>query len=74
LYHTQKVALRSHATREEMHINMDGTFKDVWLNDGLRKDLEAYHKKFCSGKEVSSEVLGEYEVLIKGVLEKLVGN
>ena len=71
LYHTHKVASRSHATREEMHINMDSTFRDAWLSDRLRKDLESYHKKFRSSKEVSSETLGEYEVFIKDVLERL---
>ena len=72
LFHAQKVALRSHATREEMYIGMDSTFKDVWLNDGLRKDLEKYHKKFRSGKEVNVKDLEEYQDLVKKVLRKLI--
>jgi DNA-binding protein Fis len=57
-----------------MDVEMDSTFKDKWLDDDVRKALEKYHKKFRSGKEVSSEVLEEYEVLLRDVLESLVGN
>ena len=74
LYHTQKVSKRSHAKRGEMHIAIDSTFKDKWLNDDVRKSLEGYHKKFRSDKEVSSEALGEYEVLLQDILKRLIGN
>ncbi len=72
LYHTQKVSKRSHAKRGDMDIEVDSTFKDKWLDDEVRKSLEGYHKKFRSGKEVSSEVLGEYEVLIQNILVSLI--
>jgi len=52
---------------------MDSTFKDAWLDEDLRKVLEGYHKQFRSGDVVEAEVLREYEKLIEGVLEKLVG-
>ena len=74
LYHTQKVSKRSHAKRGKMQIAMDSTFKDKWLNDDVRKSLESYHKKFRSGKEVSSEVFEEYEVLLQDILKRLIGN
>jgi GTPase Era involved in 16S rRNA processing len=71
LYHTQKVSKRSHATREEMNLVMDSSFKDLWLDEDVRKSLEKYHKIFRSGKEVSSDVFGEYEEVIEGILTDL---
>lgn len=72
LYHMVKVSRRSHALRNVAEVNMDSTFKDKWLDADLRKSLEKYHKDFRSGKEVSAEVLKEYEVLLMNVLEKLI--
>lgn len=74
LYHTVKVSKRSHALREMTALKMDAGFKEKWLDEDLRKSLEKYHKLFRSGKEVEAEVLKEYEGLVQGVLEKLVGN
>jgi GTPase Era involved in 16S rRNA processing len=74
LYHTVKVSKRSHALREMTELEMDAAFKEKWLDEELRKSLEKYHKLFRSGKEVEAEVLKEYEGLVQGVLEKLVGN
>ncbi len=71
LYYTQKVSKRSHAKRGEMELEMDNSFKSLWLEDELKKTLEGYHKKFRSGKEVPSEVLKEYALVLRGVLEKL---
>jgi hypothetical protein len=51
---------------------MDSSFKDSWLDEDLRKQLEGYHKQFRSGDTVEVEVLVEYEKLIEGVLEKLL--
>jgi GTPase Era involved in 16S rRNA processing len=72
LYHTQKVSKRSHALRGEMDVEMDSTFKDKWLDDDVRKSLEKYHNKFRSGKDVSSEVLKEYEDVLREVLKSLI--
>lgn len=74
IFHAYHIAKRSHALRDVEELFMDGTFKDKWLDEDLRKSLEKYHKIFRSGDEVSVEVLGEYEKLIEGVLEKLIGN
>ena len=74
LYFTSKVAQRSHAKRNVTQINMDSSFKEKWLDDNLKKSLEKCHKVFRSGKEVDAEVLNEYEALIKGILEKLIGS
>ena len=52
---------------------MDQSFKEQWLSDSLKKELEKFHKKFRSGKVVEAEELGEYELLIQTVLEKLIG-
>jgi len=51
---------------------MDARFKEKWLDDDLRKSLEKYHKVFRSGKEIDVEVLKEYEVLIQGILNRLI--
>jgi len=72
MYHTAKVANRSHAVRIVEEFSMDSSFKDKWLNDDLRKSLEKYHKKFRSGKELEAEELAEYEVLISEVLKPLI--
>jgi len=72
LYHTVKVANRSHAVRAVEEFSMDSSFKDRWLNDELRKSLEKYHKKFRSEKEVEAEELVEYEALIQKVLDVLI--
>ncbi len=74
LFHAQKVSKRSHAKRGEMELKMDSSFKELWLDDKLRKSLEEYHKKFRSGKEISPEVLNEYAGLIRTVLAELIGN
>jgi len=72
IYHTVKVAKMSHAKREMFDINMDQTFKEKWLSDTLRKDLETYHKKFRSGKALEPRELREYEELIENVLTHLI--
>ena len=74
IYHTSKVASRSHARRGVADIEMDNTFKAKWLDEALQKELEKYHKKFRSDDTVNAEVLKEYSDLIKGVLEKLIGS
>jgi len=72
VYHTVRVANRSHAKRGVADIAMDSTFKAKWLDDTLQKELEKYHKKFRNDDTVNAEVLKEYSDLIKGVLEKLI--
>ena len=72
IYHTTQVANRSHAMRGVAEFAMDSTFKEKWLNDDLRKSLEKYHKKFRSAKEIKSEELAQYEVLIREVLNHLI--
>jgi len=72
IYHTTQIANRSHAKRGVAKLAMDSTFKEKWLSDSLRKNLEKFHKKFRSGKEMNNEELVEYEGLIKNVLENLM--
>ncbi|MEA2047493.1 MAG: GTPase/DUF3482 domain-containing protein [Campylobacterota bacterium] len=72
LYHTSKIANQSHASRDVVTIEMQGTFKEKWLSDEVKKSLEAYHKKFRAGKELEADILKEYEILVKGILEKLI--
>jgi GTPase Era involved in 16S rRNA processing len=72
MYHTMKVANRSHAVRSVAEFTMDSTFKERWLNDELRKSLEQYHKKFRSGKEIETEESARYDELIQDVLRKLI--
>jgi GTPase Era involved in 16S rRNA processing len=72
IYHATYIATLSHAKREEVSLEMDSSFKDSWLDEDLRKQLEGYHKQFRSGDTVEVEVLVEYEKLIEGVLEKLL--
>jgi len=74
MYHTVRVSNRSHAKRGVANIQMDSTFKERWLDENLRKSLEKYHKMFRSGNEVSVEDLEAYTLLLKGVLEKMMGN
>ena len=74
VFHTYHIATRSHALRDVEDLSMDGSFKERWLEDSLRKSLEKYHKMFRSGDEVSVESQREYEVLIKDVLEKVIGS
>lgn len=72
IYHTLKVSRLSHALRDIEEVTMDSTFKKKWLDAELRKSLEKYHKVFRSGKEVSAEILKEYEVLLTGALKQLI--
>ena len=74
LFHAYHIATRSHALRGVEDLSMEGSFKERWLDDKLRKSLEKYHKSFRSGDEASVEDLKAYEVLVKGVLDKLMGN
>ncbi len=72
LYHTTKIAKRSHAKRDVAALKMSAGFKDQWLDEDLRKLLEKYHKMFRSGKTLDAKVLGEYQALVKKVLEQLI--
>jgi len=72
IFHAYHIATRSHALRDVEKLSMDSSFKQRWLDEDLRKSLEKYHKIFRSGDVVETEILKEYEVLINGVLEKLI--
>ena len=72
IFHAYHIATRSHALRDVEELSMDSSFKDKWLDEDLRKSLEKYHKMFRSGDVVEAEILKEYEVLVKGVLERLI--
>jgi uncharacterized membrane protein len=72
LYYTVVLAHHSHAKREVIKFSMDSSFKEAWLTDKLKKELEKFHKKFRSGKEIDNEELLEYEELIKEILYKLI--
>jgi hypothetical protein len=72
LYYTVVLAHHSHAKREVVKFTMDSSFKEAWLTDTFKKELEKFHKKFRSGKEMEAEELGEYEGLIRAILEDLM--
>ncbi len=72
LYHTSKIANRSHAKRGLAVFEMEKGFKERWLDDTLRKELEKYHKIFRSGKALDAKTLASYEDLIYKVLQKLL--
>ena len=72
LYHTSTIAKRSHAKRGVAVFEMEQGFKEKWLDDTLRKELEKYHKLFRSGKALDAKILLEYETLIYQVLQKLL--
>ena len=79
LYHTSKIANRSHASREDIdidiHIDLESVFKNKWLtNDEIRDNLEKYHKKFRQPKDIEPEILKEYDGLIKSVLVGLINS
>lgn len=74
IFHAYHIATRSHALRDVEELSMDSTFKEKWLDEDLRKSLEKYHKMFRSGNEVSREDLEAYALLIKSVLDKLIGS
>jgi len=71
LYHTAKVLQRSHATRENLNIKMDASFKKKWLDYDMRKKLEKQHKEFRKIQEAEAKSLEEYEDLIKEALKRL---
>jgi len=71
-YYTASIATLSHASREEMILNMEKGFKERWLDESIRKKLENFHKKFRMGKTLSEETRRAYEVLIREQLEKLI--
>jgi hypothetical protein len=72
LYHAHTLALRSHAVRGTIALQMDETFKDKWLDDPLRDALEQCHKAFRSDKEVTHKTINEYEKLIEKALRKVI--
>jgi GTPase Era involved in 16S rRNA processing len=72
VYHSQKVANYSHAKRDILEFDMGKEFKDKWLNDELRKELEKYHKIFRTSQKIDSKIVKEYEELITTILEKLI--
>ena len=74
IYHATTIASLSHAKREELTLTMDSSFKDKWLDEETRKTLEGYHKRFRSGDVVEAEVLAEYEEVVMGILEGLIGS
>jgi len=72
LYHARQIAKRSHAKRGVATFKMDSAFKEEWLNDDLKKDLEKYHTLFRSGKAVKVEEIKNYENLLLAVLKDLI--
>ncbi|SFZ97631.1 probable integral membrane protein NMA1898 [hydrothermal vent metagenome] len=72
IYHTSKIANRSHAIRDVEELKMDSTFKDKWLTEDIRKNLEKCHKKFRSQKEIDVKVKSSYENMINDILKKLI--
>ncbi|PHS34341.1 MAG: GTP-binding protein [Sulfurovum sp.] len=74
IFHTSSVANRSHAIRSVAALTMDNRFKETWLDDDLKTSLEKYHKKFRSNNEIASETLKDYEILIKSIVSKSIGN
>ncbi len=73
IFHASHIATRSHAKRSIEDLSIDKHFKDKWLDDTLRKNLEKHHKLFRSGNTVDMEAISTYEGLIETVLKKLVG-
>jgi GTPase Era involved in 16S rRNA processing len=71
LYYTSTVASLSHARREQVELKMDSRFKERWLDDATRKQLERFHKKFRSGKLPEDTELAAYEALILDSLKKI---
>ena len=72
LYYTLQVVNRSHALRGTVNFKMDSSFKERWLNDTLRQELEVYHKKFRKEKTFVPDVVSDYEILIEHILIKLM--
>jgi len=72
LYHAHVIATLSHAKRDEVNLEMNSEFRNLWLDDDIKKRLEGYHKKFRSNNDISTEDIKEYEVMVKGILEKLI--
>ncbi len=72
LYHTSQIANRSHASRQnidiDIHIDLESVFKEKWLDEKIRDSLEKYHKKFRQPKDIEPQILKEYDSLIKSVL------
>ena len=73
IFHASHIATRSHAKRSVEDLCIDKHFKEQWLDDSLRKNLEKYHTLFRSGKTVEMEAISSYERLIETVLKKLLG-
>jgi len=72
LFHTTKIASRSHALRNKVMLEMGRDFTEKWMDDKVRKSLEKYHKLFRSGDEVKSETIKAYEESIGRILRRLI--
>jgi len=72
LFHAVKIAGRSHAIRDKVVLEMGRDFTDHWMDDALRKSLEACHTRFRSPDEVTPEILQEHETLMLSVLKRLI--
>jgi len=71
-YHLHNVVSRSHAKRGAIALKMDESFKVQWMDEESRKSLEKYHKRFRSGKELSTEEVETYEALVLVCLKKII--
>lgn len=74
LFHTMHVAQLSHAVRQSVNFEMDENFRQQWLTDARRKQLEKYHKQFRQAKKTDEKVLIEYEALILEILDGLLAS
>ncbi len=72
LYHLSIVAKRSHAKRGTVEMAMDASFKEMWLDDQMRKSLEKLHKKFRTSKTLEKEETAAYEALIVSCIKKVI--
>jgi len=71
LYHLYIISHRSHAKRESIVLDGDKTFKDMWLKENIKKELEKSHKIFRSGDKIESRDIDEYSRLITDAIRNI---
>ena len=72
LYHASTIAKRSHALRDNLHLDKEDFFMDEVIDSKLRKKLEELHVQLRKGSDLKEESLLKYKEVVLESFTKLL--
>jgi len=71
IYYASLLKNLSHAKRDTIHINIDESFTNRWLNESNKKVFEKLHQAIQKQKTITPEIEQDYTDSICEVIKKL---